>query len=170
MDILKIATDWAKDELVSTSFFIMIGILFVMASFGFWQFGKTDLAKSYTIPILVAGALLMTIGIGLFFTNKARISQFETAYKSDVSGFIEMELERTEATLKEYKTVVFTAIPFIIMACGLCLFLLSTPVWRASMISTIAMLTVILLIDGLAHARIDEYNKQLIKAQQALKH
>lgn len=169
MEILKVAVDWAKAELVSTSFFIVIGLVFVMASFGFWQFGKTDLAKAYIIPTLVAGAFLMTVGFGLFFTNKARIVQFETAYSADASAFVTSELERVEATLKEYETIVFTAIPLIIVACGLMIFFINTPIWRASMISTIAMLAVILLIDGLAHARIDEYNKQLLQARQELR-
>ena len=168
MDILKIATDWAKAELVSTSFFIIIGIVFVMASFGFWQFGKTDLARAYIIPFLVAGTFLMAVGFGLFFTNKARISQFEKAYNEDASEFVSSELKRGEATLKEYNTIVFTAIPIIIVACGLVIYFVSSPVWRASMISTIAMLAVILIIDGLAHARIDEYNKELLKAQEEL--
>ncbi len=169
MDILKAATDWAKAELVSTSFFIIIGIVFVMASFGFWQFGKTELARAYIIPILVAGAFLMTVGFGLFFTNKARITQFETAYNADASAFVASELKRAESTLKEYKNIVFTAIPLIIVACALVMFFVNTPIWRASMISTIAMLAVILLIDGMAHARIDDYNKQLLQAEKELK-
>ena len=169
MDILKIATDWAKAELVSTSFFIVVGIAFIMASFGFWQFGKTDLARAYIIPILVAGAFLITTGFGLFFTNKVRIKQFETAYNSDAPAFVTSELKRAEATLKEYKTIVFTAIPLIIVVCGLIIYLVNRPIWRARMISSIAMLSVILLIDGLAHARIEEYNKQLLKAQLELK-
>ena len=169
MDILKVATDWAKAELVSTSFFIIVGIVFLMASFGFWQFGKTELARAYIIPVLVAGAFLMTVGFGLFFTNKARITQFETAYAKDASAFVSSELERATATLKEYKTIVFTAIPIIIMVCALVIFLANTPIWRASMISTISMLSVILLIDGLAHARISDYNQKLLQAQQELK-
>ena len=169
MDILKAATDWAKAELVSTSFFIIIGIVFVMASFGFWQFGKTELARAYIIPILVAGAFLMTVGFGLFFTNKARITQFETAYNADASAFVASELKRAESTLTEYNNSVFTAIPLIIVACALVMFFVNTPIWRASMISTIAMLAVILLIDGMAHARIDDYNKQLLQAEKELK-
>ncbi len=48
MDILKIALDWAKAELVSTSFFMIVGIVFILTSFGFWQYGKTDLARAST--------------------------------------------------------------------------------------------------------------------------
>lgn len=169
MDILKAATDWARAELFSTPFFILFGVVFMAASLGFWQLGKTDMAKAYIIPTLVAGALLTIIGLGLFFTNKARITQFETAYKTDASAFVASELKRADATLKEYKTIVFTAIPLIIAACALVLFFVNTPIWRASMISTMAMLVVILLIDGTAHARIDAYNKQLQQAEQELK-
>lgn len=168
MDILKAATYWAKSELVSTPFFVIAGVVFWAIGLGFWHVGKTDLAKAYIIPSLVAGALLVITGLGLFFTNKNRLTQFETAYQTDAPAFITSEIERTEATLKEYKHVVFTGIPIIIVACALVLFFVNTPLWRASMITTMAMLTVILLIDGLAHARIDVYNKQLLEAQQEL--
>ncbi|NPD84343.1 hypothetical protein HNS38_06220 [Lentimicrobium sp. L6] len=161
MDILKAATDWAKAEVFSTSFFILFGIAFVAASIGFWHLGKTDLAKAYIIPTLVAGAMLMTIGFGLLFTNKARISQFEKAYNKDTSAFIKSETARVDATLKEYNTVVFKAIPLIIIVAALLIILINTPIWRAISITTIAMLIVILIIDGTAYARISEYKEQL---------
>jgi hypothetical protein len=163
MDILKTATDWAKDELFSTPFFILFGVLFVIASIGFWQLGKTEMARAYIIPTLVAGVLLMIIGLGLFFTNKSRITQFETAYNTNASAFVEAEIIRAEATLKEYQNIVFKAIPLIIAVCSLIILFIDKPIWRASMITTIAMLVVILLIDGTAHARIDAYHKELIE-------
>ena len=166
MEILKLATEWAKAEVFSTRFFIIFAILFLAASIGFWQLGKTDMAKAYIIPTLVAGALLLTIGLGLFFTNKSRITAFETAYNTDASAFVASEIARAESTLKEYKNVVFTAIPLIIAACALVILFVSTPIWRASMITTIAMLVVILLVDGTAHARIDNYYKQLIAVEK----
>ena len=161
MDILKAATDWAKAEVFSTTFFIIAGVVFVAVSIGFWQLGKTDLAKAYIIPTLVAGALLLTIGFGLFFTNKSRVANFPTAYNKDASAFVQSEIERVDATLKEYKNVVFTAIPLIIVTFALILFFFDTPIWRAISITTIAMLIVILLIDGMAHARIADYKEQL---------
>ncbi len=96
MDILKAAMDWAKAELVSTPFFVVTGVAFLAISLGFWQVGKTDLARAYIIPTLVAGVLLTIIGLGLFFTNKNRITQFETTYKIDAPTFISSELERTD--------------------------------------------------------------------------
>lgn len=165
MDILKTATDWAKSEVFSTQFFILFGIIFVLASLGFWQLGKTDIAKAYIFPMLVAGSLLLIIGLGLFFTNKARITQFQKAYTNDASAFVESEIQRADSTLKEYKTIVFKAIPLIIATCSLVIVFLDKPIWRASMITTIAMLIVILLIDGTAHGRIKAYKEQLVLVQ-----
>lgn len=81
MDILKAATDWAKAELFSTPFFMLFGLAFLVASLGFWQLGKTDIARAYIIPTLVAGSLLLIIGVGLFFTNKSRIPQLKKPTK-----------------------------------------------------------------------------------------
>jgi len=169
MDILKAATDWAKAELFSTPFFILFGVVFMAASLGFWQLGKTDIARAYIIPTLIAGILLLTIGLGLFFTNKSRITQFETTYNTDASAFVASEIVRAERTLKEYENIVFTAIPLIIAACAMVILFVNTPIWRASLITTIAMLVVILLIDGTAHARIDTYHKQLLSIENELK-
>lgn len=161
MDILKTAIEWAKAELFSTPFFILFGLVFLAASIGFWQLGKTDIARAYIIPTLVAGILLMTVGLGLFFTNKARINDFEKAYQADSAAFVKTEIVRAEATLKEYKNVVFTAIPLIIAACAIGIMFFNAPIWRASLITTIAMLVVILLVDGTAYGRMDAYHKEL---------
>jgi len=126
----------------------------------FWQFGKTDLAKAYIYPSLIAGLLLLTIGLGLFYTNKSRIIQFEKEFRTDSTAFYQSEIERTESTLKEY-TVVFKVIPILIIIAALLILFINSPTWRASSITAIAMLIIILLVDGTAHARIENYNKEL---------
>lgn len=165
MEILKTATDWAKTEVFSTSFFIVIGVLFLFAGVAFWQLGKSDMARAYIIPVSVAGAFLLIIGLGLSFTNKARISKFENAYHSDPAAFVDSEITRAEATLKEYQLIVFKVIPLIIAVCALLIIFIESPLWRASLITTIAMMAVILLIDGTAHARIEAYYDQLVSAK-----
>ncbi|RKR14981.1 hypothetical protein CLV91_1063 [Maribacter vaceletii] len=160
MEILKIATEWAKAEVFSTRFFILFGFLFLLASVGFLQLGKTDLAKAYIIPTLVAGLLLMTIGVGLFFTNKSRITQFKKAFNADAPSFYQSEIERSESTLKEY-AVVFKVIPILIIIAALLILFINSPTWRAISITTIAMLIIILLVDGTAHSRIVSYHKEL---------
>ena len=160
MELLKLATEWAKSEVFSTRFFILFALLFLVGSVGFWQLGKTDLAKAYIIPTLVAGVLLMTIGLGLFYTNKSRITQFENAFNADAPAFYQSEIERTESTLKEY-TVVFKVIPILIIMAALLILLINAPTWRAIGITTIAMLIIIMLVDGTAYARMETYHKEL---------
>lgn len=166
MDILKASTDWAKAELFSTPFFILFGVLFILSSIGFWQLGKTEMAKAYIIPMLIAGILLMTIGLGLFFTNKSRLANFPKDYERDAAAFVKSEIVRAEATLKEYRNIVYTVIPIIIAVCAICIIFFKTSVWRASLITAIAMLVVILLIDGTAYKRMDNYNQQLLSVEK----
>lgn len=161
MELLKLAIDWAKTEIFSSTFFVVFGILFLLASLGFWQFGKTDLAKAYIIPSLVAAVLLLIIGSGLIYSNLSRVNSFPNDYKQDAVSFVESEIDRTEKTLKGYKNV-FVIIPLIIAICALLMIFFDSAVWRASLITTIAMMSVILLIDGNAGSRIEAYHEQLL--------
>ncbi len=166
MNILKSANEWIKGELFSTPFFVLFGIVFLLASLGFWQLGKTEFARAYVIPTLVAGTLLVIIGLGLFFNNKSRQKTFPIEYQKDAAAFVESEIARTEATLKEYRNVVFMAIPVIIIICALIILFVDKSIWRASAITAIAILVIILLIDGTASARVQDYNEKLISIQE----
>jgi len=161
IEILKTATDWAKAEVFSTTFFILFAVMFIFASIGFWKLGITDLARSYIVPTLVAGILLLIIGLGLVFTNISRTVNFPAAYDNNSSAFVESEMVRLEKAANEYRTIVFKAIPIIIAVCALCILFIDKPIWRASMITTIVMMAVILLVDGTANARLESYKTQL---------
>ena len=108
----------------------------------------------------------MTIGLGLFFTNISRVTNFTTAYNSDAPAFVKSEIVRADKTLNEYKTIVFKVIPLIIVAAALLIIFINTPIGRAISITTIAMMIVILLVDGTAHARIEAYKEQLVLVEK----
>ena len=118
MELLKLATEWAKAEVFSTRFFILFAIGFLIASVGFWQLGKTDLAKAYIIPTLVAGTLLLIIGIGVNYTNVQRVKQFEKDFNTDKTAFYQSEIERSESTVKQF-VVVFKVVPILIIVAAL---------------------------------------------------
>ena len=162
MEIIKFATDWAKAEVFSARFFILFGLLFLAASYGFRQLGKTEMAKAYIVPSLVAGLLILAVGVGIFFANKSRISSFKEAYKNNPTEFVETELERTEKIMGEYRNIVFKIIPSIIVVAALTIVFVDKPLWRAAAITTIAMMLVILLVDSNANARVINYHKQLM--------
>ncbi len=161
MDILKTATEWAKAEIFSSFFFVLFGLFFLILSLGFWQIGKTELAKAFIIPTIIAGSLLMIIGIGLIVTNQSRKKHFPIAYEENVQAFLQSELVRAESTIKEYKTVVFTIIPLIIVAAAILIIVLDSSTWRAISITTIAMMIIILFIDSNASERMEVYNREL---------
>ncbi len=166
MDILKAATEWAKDEVFSAQFFILFGIVFALATIGFWQWGKTDMAKAFVFPTLVAGTLLLAIGLGLFFTNKSRITSFPETHRSDASAFVTSEIARAEKTMGEYQTIVFKIIPLIIVVAALSIIFIDKPIWRAISITTIALMAVILLVDINANARIEAYHQKLVQVEE----
>ncbi|MEL6537676.1 MAG: hypothetical protein AAFQ98_19805 [Bacteroidota bacterium] len=161
MDILKVATEWAKDEVFSSRFFIVFGVMFALATLGFWQLGRTEVAKAFVYPTLVAAILLLAIGIGIFFTNKSRATSFPDAYQADVSAFVKSEIARTERSMGEYNTAVFRVIPFIIVAAALLIVFVHAPLWRAISITTIGLMAVIMFVDSNANARLEIYHEQL---------
>ncbi|GAB5399240.1 MAG: hypothetical protein Aureis2KO_08250 [Aureisphaera sp.] len=161
MEILKIATEWARAEVFSSKFFILSAILFIILSIGFWQLGKTETAKAYIIPTLVAGGLLLAVGLGIFFTNKSRVTSFAEDYNTSPTEFVQSEIIRAEKSIGEYKTIVFKIIPIIIVIAALLIIFIDKPLWRAICITTIAMMVVILVVDSNANTRIIDYHKEL---------
>ncbi len=161
MEISKIAIEWAKAEVFSSKFFIFFALLFLVGSIGFWQLGKTETARAYIWPTLIAGILLLAVGVGILIANTSRITSFASDYESDANAFVKSEIVRTEKSMGEYKTIVFKVIPFIIIVAALLIVLMDKPLWRAISITTIAMMTVILLVDSNANTRIESYHEQL---------
>ncbi|MEP5153253.1 hypothetical protein [Planktotalea sp.] len=164
MDILKTAIEWTKAEMFSSSFFILFGIGFLAASFGFWQLGKIEVARAYVVPMLIAGILLLIVGLGIFFPAKARGTGFAEAYALDAQAFISTELAKAERILGAYRFAVYRAIPLIIALCAVLFVVLSAPVWRASFVTTIAMMAVIMVIDTNANTRLEAYKSALAAA------
>lgn len=161
MDILKAATDWTRAEMVSSSFFALAGVMFLLASLGFWHVGKTEMARAFVVPCLVAGALLLALGVGIFTQSYGRLTSFPLAHDADAAGFLASELARVEAVTAQYRVAVFLVMPLIIAAGAILILFLSAPVWRASLITVIAMLAVVMIVDATANARLAAYGEKL---------
>lgn len=161
MDILKFSIEWAKAEVYSARFFILFAVLFLAASIGFWQLGKTEVARAYIVPAAIAGTFLLAVGVGIYYANYTRITTFEQDYNADASAFVEAEVVRTEKSMGEYSLIVFKIIPLIIVAAALLILFLDGPKWRAASITTIALMVAIMIVDSNANARLQEYRAQL---------
>src|SRR5471030_738394 len=115
MDILKLSTDWAKAEVFSDKVSLLLSLLLLLAALGFWQFGKTAMAKAFVWPMLIAGVLIAAVAAGLYFANKPRIVQFEIAYNTNAKAFVQTETARTAKSQNDL-ALVFKVLPLIIIA------------------------------------------------------
>jgi hypothetical protein len=161
MDILKLSTDWAKAEVFSAKISLLLSLLFFLAAVGFGLLGKTAMAKSFVWPMLVAGLLVVAVSAGLYFANKPRVTQFETAYNTDAKAFLQTETVRT-AKSKNELALVFKVLPLIIIAAALLIVFVDTPLWRAIGIATIALMTILMFIDSNTDARNTAYHQHLL--------
>lgn len=161
MDILKLSTDWAKEEVLSSKISFLLSLLFFIAAIGFWQLGKTAMAKAFVFPLLIAGVLVVAVAAGLYFANNPRIKQFETAYHADARAFVHTEIQRTAKSQHEL-ALVFKLLPLIIVIAALLIVFVNTPLWRAIGITTIALMTILMLMDSNTDARNTAYHQQLL--------
>ena len=166
MNIQEAATNWAKTEAVYSMLFTFFGLMFLMISLGFWFLGKTDIAKAYIYPTLIVGSLLVLVGLGLFYSNYSRISEFSNGFNEKSETFVQSEINRVDKTLIGFKRTVFKIIPLIIIFCSIVIIMLDKPIYRATVISVIAMMIIIILIDSNAIARLENYKKLLINKEE----
>ena len=161
MDILKLSTDWAKAEIFSAKISLLLNLFFFSAGFGFWELGKTPIGKAFVLPMLVAGVLILAVSAGLYFANKPRVTQFETAYNSDAKAFVQTETKRT-AKFQNDLALVFKVLPLIIIAAILLIMFVNTPLWRPIGITAIALMTILMFIDSNTGARNTAYHQRLL--------
>ena len=68
--------------------------------------------------------------------------------------------------LNDYRIAAFRVFPAIIALCALLIPFVDAPAWRAALITAIAMFTVLIVIDGSANTRLQDY-RQLLSAFDA---
>ena len=163
MDILKLSTDWAKAELFSARIVWLFSIIVLLSAAGFAYWGKTTMARAFVIPFVVAGVLLIAVGIGLYAANKPRITQFEKGYQMDATGFVKKEIERTTKSAGDFN-LVFKILPAISIVAAVFLMLFSSPNWRAISIAVILTAVFLMAVDSNTSARNAAYREQLFKS------
>jgi hypothetical protein len=161
MDIIKLSTDWAKAEVFSGKIVWLFSILYLVTAIGFWYFGRSAMAKAFIWPLLIAGIFLVSVGAGLFFTNKPRIGQFQKEYYQNAGAFIGKELKRTAESEKQLK-LVFKILPAIVIAGALIIVFLPGSVhWRAIGIILVATCGFLMVVDSNTGYRNTIYHSQL---------
>ncbi len=98
----------------------------------------------------VAGVLLLILGSGLLFGTW-----------SSLTGFVASELGRIDQTRAGSATAVFKVMPLLVEAAALGTVLFDGPLWRAAFITAIAFLSLGILVDSMADARLGHYRAHL---------
>lgn len=161
MELLNAAIHWAKAEITSSIFFILFGLVYLVAAIACWKFGNTPLFKALIIPMLIAGGLLLGAGVSFYLGNKSKLSSFEIDYITNPSAFIKSEITSTAQTIKTYENVALKVFPLIILTATFIVIFISIPLVRAICIAIIAFLSVLVLLDSQALKRIKTYHQQL---------
>jgi len=165
MDVLKLSTEWAKAEILSARLVMLFSLLVFLLAAGFWQFGKTGMAKAFIIPSFIMGILIFSVGIGLYLANKPRVIQFPVEYLKNPDVFIKKELARTAKSAQDFTTV-FKVLPAIIIAAAMLIIFLPAAVWRASSVSIILLIGFLMLVDTQTEARNTAYHQALLNVKR----
>ena len=72
------------------------------------------------------------------------------------------EIARTEKSQNDLATIVFIILPLIIIVAALVSMVVSTPVWRAIGITTIALVVCLMFIDSNTSSRNSNYHQELL--------
>ena len=162
---MELSTDWAKAEVFSAKMVGLYSLLILFVAIGFWQLGKTAMAKAFVYPLLVAAAVILLIGAGLYWANKPRITQFVSEYNSNPQIFVQKEIERTAKSKREL-AMVFKVLPAIIIVAALLILFFDAPWCRAIGITSILVMVSLMVVDSNTDARNTAYHQQLLKIDQ----
>jgi len=161
MDILKIATDWAKIELISNSVFILASVIFLSVSL-FLQIGARESHFStYSLPFVIAAILLLILGAGLLFSTWQHSTNLEFQFQQDMTLFIQAELTRAEKTISQYKLAVNVIFPALGLISFCILLVFQNDQVRASAITSVIVLLILITVDTAAKERLVKYTKDL---------
>lgn len=77
------------------------------------------MARADPVPMLVAGGLLLILGMGLFSPAQAQLAAVPTALADDPAGVVAAEIARADKVLNDYRIAVSRVFPLIIALCAL---------------------------------------------------
>ena len=125
------------------------------------------MAKAFVIPTLVAGGLLLILGLGLVIGSQRHISGISPALSADAQAFVASEIARIDKILAQYAVAVFKVMPLIVVVAAILFIVVQGAIWRASLVTTIAMMAVIILVDINSDALLKSYKAALLSARSA---
>jgi len=166
MDIIKIASDWAKLELISNSIFVLASVIFLSISFFLHTYARESHFLTYSIPVLVAAVLLLILGAGLMFSTWQHLINLQPQFQQDNTLFIEAELMRAKKTISQYNLAIGLIFPALGLVNFCILLIFQNDHVRASSVTFLVVLVNLIIIDTAAKERLTNYAKHLETTEQ----
>jgi hypothetical protein len=162
MDFINNTNNWVKGEIFEGTVIAVFGILTLVSAFLFWKFGETPHAKALTIPTVVLGVLLLSMGVSMYSSNQKRFKEYQNQYQENPSGFIKQEKERVEGF--QYMYVISKVLATLAFAFAIFAFWFS----RSAGFQSVALIFLILgvsllVIDYFSEERASIYYAEIIK-------
>ncbi len=162
MEFIEHAVGWCRGEIFEGRMLALFGASVVALALAFWKLGSTPSARSMFLPLLCVGAVALVVGISMDLSNQARIPAYRAAYAENATGFLESELQRTEAFIRWYPYTMYTFSVVILLGCAIFL-RKPTPLGRAIGLATIILGLSVLFLDHFSEERAEDYHSKILK-------
>jgi hypothetical protein len=162
MDLINNTNNWVKGEIFEGTVIAFFGILTLSIAFIFWKFGETPHAKALTIPVVVIGVLLLSMGVSMYSSNQKGFKEYQNRYQENPSGFIKQEKERVESF--QYMYVISKVVATVAFAFAIFAFWFTKNATTQSIAIVFLMLGFsLLVIDYFSEERASIYYAEIIK-------
>lgn len=151
MSIVEHSVAWAEGEMFESASIAAAGALTISAGIAFRVIGTTAGAKAMLIPLLVAGGIFLASGTSGYFSNRARIAEFQEAHSEDPEAFVVEERARVEG---------FSSLFLFTMILAPSLFLIATLIFVFTLNAHARAAAIAMCIVGLAGLTIDFFAKE----------
>jgi len=165
MQFFDYTIDWCKGEISEARIILLFGIITIVCAVLFWKTGNTPNSKAMFFPMLIAGVLFSSIGIGMLFKNSERMEEFAKLYYENKTEFVKAEKDRTESFMGWYP-VTFAIAAVVTIAGLLFVFFWTSASGRAVGLTLILTALTIFFIDHFSEERARIYHQRIVEEVQ----
>jgi hypothetical protein len=158
---------WCKGEISEARIILLFGIITIVCAVLFWKTGNTANAKAMFLPLLVAGILFSSIGIGMLFKNNERLEEFAKVYYDNKTQFIKAEKDRTEGFISWYPLTF--GIAAAVTVAGLIIVLFWTSAHGRSIGLTLILIALtVFFVDHFSEERAHIYHQKIVDEMKVM--
>lgn len=163
MDFIQHTIHWIKGELFEAKLIIAFGLFTMIAGFLFGKIGTTPNSKALLIPMLAVGAIYLSVGGGMLYSNPKRMIELPRTYQQDKAAFVKSEKKRVDDFQYGYKvSKIVATISFLLTL--VIFWTTQNPTWMGIGLALTYFGLAGLVVDYFSQERADAYYKAITEA------